>query len=381
MQIEKSKLNYWSPLPPKRGGFIYREQHMNALNKYFNVHPIDMTGFFHNLGVFIATILLSPLMLLSNFINRKTTIDYIEYDFASYKSFLFFPNILFIKMLLGNIVIFRLHEDYKNKSYGWMIRLYDNFWLWLCADIIFVHTYEHAKLLWRVNRRIATVLLSGLELKKHRSKPTKNTLIIPGFINLWKGHDILLNALLEVRKKIPKVKLIIAGKIHDSEFFASLNRDMLYSDLIDNVELHTDYLDKKKMNALLSRATLAVLPYRRINFSAVLLDCIDWEIPTIVSNIPQFRELCPDLPNFGEPSEGVLFECDGDHDDCWCYAPSHSLAEKIIELLKDGRKLMQVKKSMKDLKKEYDVKKVAKEEAKILYAELKGEGHKMRHWT
>ena len=350
--LEKPRLNYHSHLPPKKGGFFYREQHKKALEKYFEVkvqNP-DTLRFFN----FIPILILSPLMILTrSFLRRsRDTVDYVEYDFAAYP-LLFLPCSLLWRHVSWCKQIFRLHEDYRNVRFGGLLRLWDNFWLWLIADVIIVHTYEHAELLWAVNRRKGLVLLSGLDVTKHNHKPEQHTIIIPGFITRWKGHDVLIDALSEVRRKIPDVKLIVAGKTHDGMFFEELTKKIIWAGLQDNIELHTDYLDREDLQKLLRRASVAVLPYKRINFSAALLDCIDWEIPTIVSAIPQFKELAPGLPSVSVEDR-------------------HALARQIIRLLTSKKEHNSVKKQMKALKIRYDWKPIVKREAEIIYDELGG---------
>jgi glycosyltransferase involved in cell wall biosynthesis len=107
--------------------------------------------------------------------------------------------------------------------------------------------------------------------------------VAPGLIRPYKGVDVLLRAWPRVREQVPGASLLIAGR-----------------PMMDTSSLHTHqpgvaflprYLSDAELGAVLRRADVVVLPYRRIDNSGVLAAALAFGAPLVMSDVGGFGEL------------------------------------------------------------------------------------------
>ena len=96
-----------------------------------------------------------------------------------------------------------------------------------------------------------------------------------GALNSYKGVDILIEAWSKIEES-DKIKLVIAGagKINFSKI-----------EKMKNVVIINRFLTDEELNEILEETDVAILPYRKISQSGVLLTALNKKIPVIVSNI------------------------------------------------------------------------------------------------
>jgi glycosyltransferase involved in cell wall biosynthesis len=101
-----------------------------------------------------------------------------------------------------------------------------------------------------------------------------------------KGLDVLVDAMAEVRQAVPDVSLVVAGRdgAHTDALLAAVDRLDL-GQTVRFLGARTDVGD------LLCAADLFVLPSRREGSPGSVMEAMALEVPLVVSDIPQIREV------------------------------------------------------------------------------------------
>jgi glycosyltransferase involved in cell wall biosynthesis len=106
---------------------------------------------------------------------------------------------------------------------------------------------------------------------------------MPGILRPYKGADVLVRAWPAVRDLVPGATLVIAGRAM-----------MDVADLGapgSGVEILDRFLSDAELAALLRRADVVVLPYRRIDSSGVFFAALAFGRALVLSDVGGFREL------------------------------------------------------------------------------------------
>ncbi len=144
----------------------------------------------------------------------------------------------------------------------------------------------------------------GLQVKTDRHEIAKyfnldikkSYLLFFGMIKKSKGLDLILEAMSNIPAN---VELIIAGRTRDISF----NH---YEKIIEKLNLSKRihpiirYITNYERNLLFNFADLAILPYKRIYQSGVMLLAMSYEVPVITSDLPANRYIL-------DESIGILF--------------------------------------------------------------------------
>jgi len=166
----------------------------------------------------------------------------------------------------------------------------------------------------------------------------KKVLLFFGMIKKIKGLEILLKALVEVKKVHEDIVLLIAGKSWEDNF-------NIYQEIIDrenlneNCIIHNKYIPSEDVAHYFCSSDLSVLPYKRISQSGVLMMAMSYNSVVLTSDLPSFKELITD----GET--GFLFDTEN----------VRLLSEKIISIFNDDYSIPRVReKAMELIKTEYN---------------------------
>lgn len=151
-----------------------------------------------------------------------------------------------------------------------------------------------------------------------------NTILFFGRISLYKGVDMLLEAIPKVLKKYPQEKFVIAGN-PELHYKFEPGRIRQYQ---DNIELITRYLSTEELILHLQNAKFIVCPYRDATQSGVLMTAIAAGKAVVATNVGAFPEYIKDNVN------GLLTQASVD-----------SIAEKIMEAL-DKEKYKEIEKKI-----------------------------------
>jgi glycosyltransferase involved in cell wall biosynthesis len=138
-----------------------------------------------------------------------------------------------------------------------------------------------------------------------------------GRLKKYKSVDLLIRAMVAVRREVPGVKLVVVG---DGDHRPTLVKMVDELGLSDCVEF-TGYVSAKEKVRLLQSAQLMVNPSPREGWGLTSVEANACGTPLVASDVPGLRDSCRD----GET--GYLFPF-GDVDD---------MVSKMIKLLRDER--------------------------------------------
>jgi glycosyltransferase involved in cell wall biosynthesis len=113
--------------------------------------------------------------------------------------------------------------------------------------------------------------------------PWGQTLLFFGLIRRYKGLDVLVEALPEIRRRVPDVRLVVAGDpLEPAEPVQRLATSLGVDDAID---WQLGFIPGEQIAPLLAAATALVLPYRQIESSGVLALAFGHGRPAVVSDL------------------------------------------------------------------------------------------------
>ncbi|HEY7259039.1 MAG TPA: glycosyltransferase family 4 protein [Gaiellales bacterium] len=107
--------------------------------------------------------------------------------------------------------------------------------------------------------------------------------VLPGILRPYKGADVLVRAWPAVRDLVPEARLVVAGRAMMD--VAALGTPGAGVEILDR------FLPDAELAALLRRAEVVVLPYRRIDSSGVLFAALAFGRAVVLSDVGSFREL------------------------------------------------------------------------------------------
>ncbi|MFH1850508.1 MAG: glycosyltransferase [archaeon] len=284
---------------------------------------------------------------------RDNDIVHVQYHLGDFQ-FLFLPVLCLLRCILGARVFLTLHEDYTNLPFSWLFVAYHRLF-YACADVLIIHaSAQRATITQRQSGR-AVLIPHGVISRKAARNPGRGVVLLPGFINPWKGHDTAIRAFAGVVQKQSGARLIIAGKAHDRRYARKIQELAGELDLQDHVEFHTDFLPDKELWKLYRRAEICILPYRRITMSGILCHILSWGIPSVLSDLDSFREFTRGRAVYCRPD---------DH---------RQLSAKILGLLGSDELKNRMARDFKKLAEEYSWKNAA-QKTLSLYAKEHAKG-------
>jgi len=116
-------------------------------------------------------------------------------------------------------------------------------------------------------------------------------LLFFGFVRKYKGLDLMLEAMADIRVKKLGVKLIIAGEFYD-DIHEYLN--LIYElDLKDNIILKSDFIDESDVKNYFCASDMITQTYRTATQSGVTQIAYHFERPMLVTNVGGLAEIVP----------------------------------------------------------------------------------------
>ena len=132
--------------------------------------------------------------------------------------------------------------------------------------------------------------------EKLKIKTDELIILFFGFIRKYKGLDILLDAMKELKERIQNTeyrmpKLLIAGEFYEDEkpYLEQINR----LGINDNMILRTDFIPDSEVKYYLCAADAVIQPYRNATQSGVTPLAYYFEKPMIVTNVGGLPSLVP----------------------------------------------------------------------------------------
>ncbi len=116
----------------------------------------------------------------------------------------------------------------------------------------------------------------------------KEIILIFGFIRRDKGIHLAMEALRRVRKIVPNVLLLVAGKPFDKDgevYLQELKQLRDQYNLFNNVRFDSDYIPEDKISTYFSAASIILAPYTgSVGASGPLHSACGYGIPIVASN-------------------------------------------------------------------------------------------------
>jgi D-inositol-3-phosphate glycosyltransferase len=117
-------------------------------------------------------------------------------------------------------------------------------------------------------------------------------LLFFGFVRHYKGLDLLLRALPEIRKQQPDTKLIVVGEFYEKrEDYEKLIAELR---LADAVTIRDDYCPNEKVGEYFAAADAVVLPYRSATQSGIIQVAYALGMPVITTDVGGLGEVVAD---------------------------------------------------------------------------------------
>jgi len=159
------------------------------------------------------------------------------------------------------------------------------------------------------------------------AKTINPSIIYFGRITPMKQLELLINATKILIKKIPDLKVIIAGKAKE-EYLNKLKKLITNSDLNQQILLENNVSEKKKLN-LLRQSWIQVHPSIKEGFGITVLEAATQATPTIAFDVPGLNLIIKNGVN------GYIVKSDS----------VANLASYVLSLIKDKSKLTQLQQS------------------------------------
>ncbi|CAN5210059.1 glycosyltransferase family 4 protein [soil metagenome] len=117
-------------------------------------------------------------------------------------------------------------------------------------------------------------------------------LLFFGLIRRYKGLDLLLEAMNDVRVKDMKVKLIVAGEYYEDRTY--YDEIIAKYELKNRVELHTKFIPNEEVKWYFSACDLVAQTYHTATQSGVTKIALQFDKPSLVTNVGGLGEIILD---------------------------------------------------------------------------------------
>ncbi len=201
--------------------------------------------------------------------------------------------------LLGVPVVFTAHDSLPNVAGGDTRRERRNERNARAFDHVITHTEHGAQVLAErfgvPDDRIARIPMGAFtEYRDVEPVPPPvpdgaPVAALVGLLRPYKGLDLLLEAWPAVRAQVPDAVLLIAGRPFGEP--AAERAAALAADPANGVVAELRYVSQGEFAGALRRAACCVLPYRRIDQSAVLLSTLAVGCPVVCTDVGGLREV------------------------------------------------------------------------------------------
>ena len=135
----------------------------------------------------------------------------------------------------------------------------------------------------KIEKKIALKNLNLNSKDKH--------LLFFGFVRKYKGLDLMLKAMADIRVKELGVKLIVAGEFYDdiNEYLNLIDE----LDIKDNIILKSDFIAEKDVKNYFCASDMITQTYRTATQSGVTQIAYHFERPMLVTNVGGLAEIVP----------------------------------------------------------------------------------------
>jgi D-inositol-3-phosphate glycosyltransferase len=131
----------------------------------------------------------------------------------------------------------------------------------------------------------------GVALKNLNLNSNDKHLLFFGFVRKYKGLDLMLQAMSDIRIKAMGIKLIVAGEFYDDiDEYHDLIDDL---DIKDNIILKSDFIDESDVKNYFCASDMITQTYRTATQSGVTQIAYHFDRPMLVTNVGGLAEIVP----------------------------------------------------------------------------------------
>ena len=193
----------------------------------------------------------------------------------------------FFTYLLRKRIVITMHDPLPHSSEDtWLNRFHRNVCFRLLDDFILLNETQKEEFIKTYHMGAKCVALSHLSTYTNlrNIKPQKpdvsNYILFYGRISSHKGIEYLCEAMDEICKKYPDMKLVVAGK---GKIYFDLNQYAIYNN--GHLVLLNRYLDDTELVGLIRSSLFVVCPYVDATQSGVIMSAFALNKPVIATNV------------------------------------------------------------------------------------------------
>ena len=125
--------------------------------------------------------------------------------------------------------------------------------------------------------------------RKKLGLESENIILYFGIIREYKGFDILLRAIAELKDKKTDFHLLAAGECYNNrtEYTELINK----LDITNHITWHDRYIPDEDVSIYFSAADIVALPYRSASQSGIAQIAYSYDLPVIVTNVGGLPEI------------------------------------------------------------------------------------------
>lgn len=193
----------------------------------------------------------------------------------------------FFTYLLRKRIVITMHDPLPHSSEDtWLNRFHRNVCFRLLDNFILLNETQKEEFIKTYHMGAKCVALSHLSTYTNlrNIKPQKpdvsNYILFYGGISSHKGIEYLCEAMDEICKKYPDMKLVVAGK---GKIYFDLNQYAIYNN--GHLVLLNRYLDDTELVGLIRSSLFVVCPYVDATQSGVIMSAFALNKPVIATNV------------------------------------------------------------------------------------------------
>ena len=211
--------------------------------------------------------------------------------------------------LLGKKIVFTAHNvnagtrDANDSFLNWFSLKIQ----YRLSDHIFIHTQimknelvsgfsvppDKATIIpFGINNTVPNTALTCAEARRELGiDPHDKTLLFFGNIAPYKGLEYLVTAFIELEKKSPGHRLVIAGRVKECEdYWAQIQKTISSSGVSDRITQRIEYVPDEQTELYFKAADVLVLPYTHIFQSGVLFLGYSFGLPVIAADVGSLKD-------------------------------------------------------------------------------------------
>ena len=163
----------------------------------------------------------------------------------------------------------------------WFYKAMERFSLKIAAHVIVDTPYVREEIAHKGNVSVIPQGVFGTEFA-HAQERHEPLVVSVGVFSPRKGHHFTIEAFVEIKKRLPEARLVIAGTVTDAAYHKRLKALIKQHSLSDHVELATN-MHRAKLAALLARARVFALHSEEESQGIALCEALAAGLPVVAT--------------------------------------------------------------------------------------------------